>query len=112
MRGGSFERRPTRSEVRAAATCGIPVSSKSRLIGGGGVFATMLVMGCQRTAPQYEAIDLTGVQFGRALSLPDSCDRTRTLEDFKGRYVLLFFGFTQCPDVYRPRWRGRYGCAS
>lgn len=59
----------------------------------------MLAMGCERSVPQYEAIDLTGAEFGRTLSLQDSDDRTRTLEDFKGRYVMLFFGFTQCPDV-------------
>jgi protein SCO1/2 len=49
--------------------------------------------------PQFHATDITGADFGRHLELPDQDGRVRTLDDFKGKVTLLFFGFTQCPDV-------------
>jgi protein SCO1/2 len=47
----------------------------------------------------FKSIDITGADYARALSLPDADGRTRTLAEFKGKVVVLFFGFTQCPDV-------------
>lgn len=47
----------------------------------------------------YNAVDITGAAYGHALSLPDADGRTRTLADFNGKVVVVFFGFTQCPDV-------------
>lgn len=44
-------------------------------------------------------IDLTGASFGDGFQLKDHDGKVRTLEDFKGKVVLMFFGFTQCPDV-------------
>ncbi len=44
-------------------------------------------------------MDLTGAAYARGFSLPDQNGKTRTLEDFKGKVVVVFFGFTQCPDV-------------
>lgn len=55
--------------------------------------------GCKPTPKRYTGIDLTGADFGRSFTLKDTEGHTRTLEDFRGRYVMLFFGFTQCPDV-------------
>jgi protein SCO1/2 len=54
---------------------------------------------CQRPAPSFKGIDITGAEYGRSFSLPDADGVTRTLADFKGKLVLVFFGFTQCPDV-------------
>ena len=54
---------------------------------------------CQRAAPTFKGIDITGAEFGRDFSLPDAAGATRTLADFKGKVVMVFFGFTQCPDV-------------
>lgn len=59
----------------------------------------LALAGCERSQPSYQAIDLTGADFGRTFALQDPDGRTRTLDEFKGRYVMLFFGFTQCPDV-------------
>ena len=42
---------------------------------------------------------MTGADFGRELSLPDVDGRLRTLADFSGKVTVLFFGYTQCPDV-------------
>ena len=55
--------------------------------------------GCDGSAPNFNGTDLTGADWGRDFSLQDPDGRTRTLADFRGKYVLLFFGYTQCPDV-------------
>ena len=47
----------------------------------------------------FHATDITGADFGRHLSLPDLDGRMRTLDDFKGKVTVVFFGYTQCPDV-------------
>jgi len=49
--------------------------------------------------PSFASVDLTGAAYGRDFALPDVDGRTRTLADFKGQVVVVFFGFTQCPDV-------------
>ena len=54
---------------------------------------------CMQDASKFTALDLTGVNWGKDFLLQDSDGKNRTLADFRGRYVLLFFGFTQCPDV-------------
>ena len=51
------------------------------------------------TAGRFNGLDVTGAAWGRDFSLQDPQGRTRTLADFKGQAVVLFFGFTQCPDV-------------
>jgi len=57
-----------------------------------------------RTKPSFKAVDITGAEYARELSLPDADGKMRTLADFKGKVTLVFFGYTQCPDVCRPRW--------
>lgn len=47
----------------------------------------------------FRSIDITGAEYARALELPDADGKTRTLAEFKGRVVVVFFGYTQCPDV-------------
>ena len=49
--------------------------------------------------PQFKSTDITGADYGRALELTDHTGKPRRLEDFRGKAVVLFFGFTQCPDV-------------
>ena len=49
--------------------------------------------------PQYKSIDLTGADYAKDFSLPDQTGQTRSLKDFAGKIVVVFFGFTQCPDV-------------
>ncbi len=63
------------------------------------VFAALTLLGCGGDAPKFNGIDLTGADWGRDFSLQDPEGRTRALADFRGEYVLLFFGFTHCPDV-------------
>lgn len=57
--------------------------------------------GCERGSdrPALRGIDVTGAPYGRTLSLTDQHGQRRTLEDFRGKVVMLYFGFVQCPDV-------------
>jgi len=48
---------------------------------------------------KFKSTDITGVDYGRTLELADTTGRVRHLADFHGKAVLLFFGFTHCPDV-------------
>jgi protein SCO1/2 len=61
--------------------------------------AGALVAACERDAPKFQLTDITGVPFGKKLELTDHNGKRRTLEDFKGKVVALFFGFTHCPDA-------------
>jgi protein SCO1/2 len=47
----------------------------------------------------FNAVDITGAEYAKKLSLNDVDGRLRDLSEFKGKVVFLFFGFTQCPDV-------------
>ena len=50
--------------------------------------------------PEFKNIDITGsTAFGKDFSLLDPDGKTRTLADFKGKVVVMFFGYTQCPDI-------------
>jgi protein SCO1/2 len=49
--------------------------------------------------PNFRLVDITGADFGKSLALTDHTGKARTLDDFKGKVVAIFFGFTQCPDV-------------
>jgi protein SCO1/2 len=59
-----------------------------------------LVAACsQPAAPKFQSTDITGANFGKVLALADHTGKPRTLADFQGKVVVVFFGFTQCPDV-------------
>ena len=59
----------------------------------------MGISGCQEPAPSFHGIDVTGAEYARDFRLRDVDGQERSLADFKGRVTLVFFGFTQCPDV-------------
>ncbi len=68
--------------------------------------ASLAMAGCDQVksllgvdAHRFHAIDITGAQYARNFALSDAQGRERTLADFKGKVVAIFFGFTQCPDV-------------
>ena len=57
------------------------------------------LLGCSPKA-SFTNVDITGsTAFGKDFTLLDPDGKTRTLEDFKGKVVVMFFGYTQCPDV-------------
>lgn len=61
-----------------------------------------LLAACSPSAPDkpaFNAVDISGANYASRLALPDADGRERSLDDFKGKVTLLFFGFAQCPDV-------------
>ena len=65
----------------------------------GVALSTLLLSSCD-SKPAFTNLDLTGnTQFGSDFSLPDTAGKTLTMADFKGKAVVLFFGYTHCPDV-------------
>jgi protein SCO1/2 len=64
-------------------------------------FAAVLALaGCApQDKPQFKAVDITGADYARDFALPDAQGRTRSIKDFAGKAVVVFFGYTQCPDV-------------
>jgi len=60
----------------------------------------LLVLAACSPKQEFKNIDITGgTAFGKDFSLLDSDGKVRTLADFKGKVVVMFFGYTQCPDV-------------
>lgn len=60
---------------------------------------TLVACGKSADAPQFKGIDITGATYAQELSLTDTDGQRRQLSDFKGKVTVVFFGFTQCPDV-------------
>lgn len=58
----------------------------------------LLVAGCAEP-PRFQSTDISGVDWGKDFSLTDHHGQPRHLADFRGKVVVLFFGYTQCPDV-------------
>lgn len=53
----------------------------------------------EQSSSPFQLIDITGVDYGKDFELPDQNGVVRSLEDFRGEVAVVFFGFTQCPDV-------------
>ena len=65
------------------------------------VMAAFTLAGCQPAPqpPSFQATDITGATFARDFRLTDHHGQVRTLADFKGKAVAVFFGYIHCPDV-------------
>jgi protein SCO1/2 len=61
--------------------------------------ALLFLAACTDSAPKFKSTDITGADYGKSLELVDHTGKPRHLEDFRGKAVVLFFGFTHCPDV-------------
>ena len=66
---------------------------------GVGAGAASGLAGCSDRKPSFASVDITGADYAKGLSLTDVEGRTRSLRDFAGKVVVVFFGYTQCPDV-------------
>jgi protein SCO1 len=62
-------------------------------------FLIFLIAACAQEKPVFKNVDITGAEYARQFELTDHNGQKRTLADFKGKAVAVFFGFTQCPDV-------------
>jgi len=58
----------------------------------------LVLSGCE-SKPQFANADLSYADFGKDFALTDHAGKPRTLADFRGKAVVIFFGYTQCPDV-------------
>ena len=58
-----------------------------------------ILVACSAEKPQFKSIDLTGADYAKGFALTDQHGKPRSLQDFTGKVVVVFFGFTQCPDV-------------
>ena len=76
-----------RNALKLIATC-------AGMTGAAGLFSA-----CSEKKPAFSAIDLTGADYARDFALTDHLGQPRSLKDFAGKVVVLFFGYTQCPDV-------------
>ncbi|BBP02866.1 lipoprotein [Sulfuriferula plumbiphila] len=64
------------------------------------LFLVLVLTGCGEKQPvHYLATDITGVGYARDFRLTDQTGKVRTLADFRGKVVAIFFGYTHCPDV-------------
>ncbi|WP_354329119.1 MULTISPECIES: SCO family protein [unclassified Undibacterium] len=64
-----------------------------------GIILVLCLSACDKPAPQFINTDLTGLDYAKDFALTDHNGKARTLADFKGKAVAIFFGYTQCPDV-------------
>ena len=55
--------------------------------------------GCGNDKPAFRGVDITGADYAQGWTLSDQDGQVRTLKDFAGKVVVVFFGYTQCPDV-------------
>jgi protein SCO1/2 len=62
-------------------------------------FACLLTACSGPSGPSFRNTDITGADYAKGFSLQDPTGATRTLADFRGKVVTVFFGYTQCPDV-------------
>ena len=85
MDGVNASRRTLLAGVAVASVAGLALAGCDRLAGRSG-------------APAFHSTDITGAEFARRLSLPDADGTVHSLADWKGKAVVVFFGYTQCPD--------------
>jgi len=77
----------------------MPRTFLTRRAWGAGLAAMALALSGCTEQPAFSGIDITGADYAQGFSLTDHNGQARTLADFKGQAVVVFFGFTQCPDV-------------
>jgi protein SCO1/2 len=91
-----------RISAASSATLGIPRRTASLWLGA--VALCGLLSACDKPstgspATPFKGIDITGAPYGKGFALTDFNGQPRTLADYSGKVVMLYFGFVQCPDV-------------
>ena len=76
-----------RDALKLIASCGLTVG------------AIGLLGACAEAKPEFKSVDITGADYAKDFQLTDHNGQLRSLKDFQGKVVALFFGYTQCPDV-------------
>ena len=76
------------------------LASWLRRIGALALVASLLgLSACSEPKPSFKGVDITGADYAKELNLPDQNGQVRKIKDFSGKLVVVFFGYTQCPDV-------------
>jgi protein SCO1/2 len=65
----------------------------------GMVSGLVALVGCGQDKPTFRGVDITGADYAQGWELSDQNGQVRTLKDYAGKAVVVFFGYTQCPDV-------------
>ena len=63
------------------------------------ISSAALLTACSGDKPKFSAIDVTGADYAKDFALTDHNGQAKSIKDFAGKVVVLFFGYTQCPDV-------------
>ena len=64
-----------------------------------GLMAAAGLAACSPDKPAFKGVDITGAEYAKDFALTDQHGQVRSLKDFAGKAVVVFFGYTQCPDV-------------
>lgn len=68
-------------------------------VGALSISAAGILGGCSDKKTEFRGVDITGADYARDIPLTDHNGQKRSLQDFRGKVVVVFFGYTQCPDV-------------
>jgi protein SCO1 len=63
------------------------------------LLAAPVLAACSGSGASFKNTDITGADYGKDFTLTDHTGKTRTLADFRGKVVVMFFGYARCPDV-------------
>lgn len=72
---------------------------KRQFLGAAGAAAALWLTACGQDKPAFKGVDITGADYAKGWALTDQHGQVSTLKDLAGRVVIVFFGYTQCPDV-------------
>ena len=72
---------------------------KRQFLGSAAAVAAMCLVACAQDKPAFKGVDITGADYAKGWELPDQHGQVRTLKEMAGKVVIVFFGYTQCPDV-------------
>ncbi len=73
----------------------------TKLIASCAIFvgAASLIAACSPQQAAFASVDVTGAEYAKNFELTDHNGQVRRIQDFAGKVVVMFFGYTQCPDV-------------
>lgn len=80
-------------------TCIWRGSARRRLLAAAAATTALAITGCRNAQPPFNSIDITGADYANTLDAVDTTGRRCQLADHRGKLVLVYFGFVQCPDV-------------